>query len=395
MQDKIRPQGMPQRCAFGEEELEAIKELFSYYQAQQRDFGYQGHYEELYTKKFVEYQQVKEGYADAVCTGTAAVFLAVSALQLPKGAEVIVSPITDPGTITAIIYNQLVPVIADSMKDSYNISVDAIERQITKKTGAILVVHAAGQAASSIIAIQTLAKTRGLFLVEDCSQAHGARHQGRLVGTFGDIAAFSTMYRKAHGTGGCGGVVFSQDQDRFNLALAYADRGKPKWLPGFQEKNPAQFLFPALNLNQDEISCAIGIKTLAKLDSVIQRRNEFVKTLTQYVKESSSLCRVYPMSADDSPFFLPIFVDTARLKCSKIEFANAIAAEGIELNPHYQYIVSEWPWALPYLSGSTACPNATSCRDGSFNILFNERYGLSEAKDIVSAIVKAEKHFSK
>ncbi len=322
------------------------------------------------------------------------VFVAIAALQLPKGSEVIVSPITDPGTITAIIYNQLVPVLADSVPDSYNISPEAIERQINEKTRAILTVHAAGQSAQ-IAAIQKIAKANKMFLVEDCSQAHGARFDGQLTGTFGDIAAFSTMYRKAHGTGGCGGVVYSRDKERFQLALAYSDRGKPKWLPDFQEKNPATFLFPALNLNQDEISCAIGIKTLAKLNSVIRDRNTFVKRLTQYVMEGTSFCHVYPMTDQDSPFFLPIFVDVERIKCSKIEFAKAVEAEGIVLNPHYQYVVSEWPWAMQHLAGKTAVPNALSCRDRSFNILLNERYGEREAQDIVSAIAKVEKYFAK
>jgi dTDP-4-amino-4,6-dideoxygalactose transaminase len=385
---------MPRRHAFGKAELAAITELFAYYEEQGRDFGYQDHYEKVYTQDFVRWQGFDHAYADAVCTGTVAVFVALAALQLPKGSEVIVSPITDPGTITALIYNQLVPVLADALPDSYNISPASIASRITERTKALLIVHAAGQAAA-MGEIMKLARDRGIRVVEDCSQAHGARHHGQLVGTFGDIAAFSTMYRKAHGTGGCGGVVYTRNQDLYNLALAHSDRGKPKWLQDFQEKDPSTFLFPALNLNQDEISCAIGIQTLGKLRDVIKARGAFVKSLAQKVSAGTRFCRVYPMTGDDSPFFLPIFLDVDQITCSKTEFAQAVEAEGIVLNPDYRYLVADWPWAHPYLSGSKECPNARSCRDRSFNILFNEEYGDREAADIAAAIAKVEQHYKK
>lgn len=390
----IRPSPMPSRRAFAQPELASIVELFNYYDSQDRDFGYQDHFEELYTRAFAKFMGEPDGYADAVCTGSVAVFLAVAALQLPKGAEVIVSPITDPGTITAIIMNQLHPVVADSVENSYNISVESVEEKITKNTKAILVVHAAGQAAA-IDKIMQLAQKHNLYVVEDCSQAHGATYRGQQVGTFGDIAAFSTMYRKAHGTGGCGGVVYSKNKNLFNMALAYADRGKPKWRADFQEKDPTTFLFPALNFNQDEISCAIGYKTLEKLPAVIESRIKFVDILSKEMKDNSSSCSVYPMTKEDSPFFVPIFVDLNKISCPKIEFANAIQAEGIVLNPHYKYLVTEWPWAKPYLSGTMSTPRAESCRDRSFNILMNENYGLQEARDIVAAVVKVESYYSR
>src|SRR5207244_10547052 len=130
---------------------------------------------------------------------------------------------------------------------------------------AVRVVHATGKAAP-VDEIMSIARQHGLKVIEDCSQSHGASIKGRKIGTFGDIAAFSTMYRKNHATGGCGGVIFTSDEALHHLVRAYADRGKAYWQPGFNEKDPKQFLFPALNLNIDELSCAIGIMSLAKLD---------------------------------------------------------------------------------------------------------------------------------
>src|SRR6185437_11539038 len=172
------------------------------------------------------------GYADAVATGTASLYIAVAALDLPKGSEVLCSPITDPGSLSAIILNGLKPRLCDSTPDSYNIGVAQFRERITPDVSAALIVHSAGQAAE-IDQIMPEARSRGIKVLEDCSQAHGAQIKGRAIGSFGDIAAFSTMYRKAHMTGPSGGVVYSRDLDLFRRALAHADRGKPRWRDDF------------------------------------------------------------------------------------------------------------------------------------------------------------------
>jgi len=390
---KVRNEPMPPRLTFGDAELQSIQELFAYYKSKKSDFGFEDVYERLYTEAFVKYQGV-EGYADAVSTGTAALFVAISALQLPQGSHIMVSPITDPGTINAIILNQLIPVLVDSSPDSYNIGFEQFEERITDKTQAVMVVHSAGKPAP-VDLIAKVAKERGIYVIEDCSQAPGARINGQKVGTFGDIAAFSTMYRKSLTTGGCGGIVFTSSKEIYDLARAYADRGKAFWREDFNGKDPSNFLFPALNFNTDEISCAIGIKSLQKLDDTISRRNNFLSLLSASISKHSKVCTPSPISQEDSPFFYPIFVDTDKLSCSKQEFAKAMQSEGIEINDHYMYVVSEWPWVQPYLADRFGCPNAKKCRDESFNLLFNENYGIKEVEDIISAMIKVENFYLK
>ena len=389
---RIRSKPMPPRLAFGNEELEAIKEVFEHYKNRKVDFGYQDTYERLYTDAFINSLEV-DGYADAVCTGTAALFVAIAALHLPPGGHVIVSPITDPGTINAIILNQLVPVLSDSMPLSYNMGVEQFEERVTDKTKAVVVVHATGQAAP-IDLITESAREKGIYVVEDCAQAHGARLNGQVVGTFGDVAAFSTMYRKAHSTGGCGGVVFTRNKDLYNLARAHSDRGKPFHKLDFNERNPTMFLFPALNLNLDEISCALGIKSLEKLNDTIKKRLDFLCLLTGELVKKSGICNPTDISKDDSPFFFPVLVDTQKISTSKKEFADAVRMEGIDLNPHYMYVVYEWPWVRKYLSDDFNTPNAQYVRDNSFNLYVNERYGQQEVADIIEAIIKIESYLS-
>jgi dTDP-4-amino-4,6-dideoxygalactose transaminase len=90
-----------------------------------------------------------------------------------------------------------------------------------------------------------------------------------------------------------------------------------------------------------------------------------------------------------------VIVDVEAITCSKIEFAEALRAEGIDLNPHYKYMVCEWPYIQPYLADKFDTPNARDIRDRSFNLYLNEKYGEQESRDIVKAIVKVEKYFAK
>ncbi len=363
--------------------LEAIKKVFEFYG--EADFGYQGEFEKRYTDDFIQYQG-GEGYADAVCSGTAALYIAIASLQIAEGSHVMVSPITDPGTINAIILNRLIPVIVDSMSGSYNIGLEQVIERVTPKTKAIVVVHAGGKAAP-IAEITEEMQKRGIKVIEDCSQAHGAEYKGRKVGTFGEIAAFSTMYRKNHATGGCGGVVYTKNQELYRLARANADRGKPFFDNDYNEKNPATFLFPALNLNQDELSCALGSYTLSKLDATRQKRLKFLEELDSLLKHNNSVCSLMPFSNSDSPFFWQVFVDRRKAGCSAKLFGEKLAKLGIGINPHYDYILTEWDWSKKFYSDNFVPVNAIMCINNSFNLLFHEKHDSIYIKKIMKGIL--------
>ena len=192
--EPVRSRPMPARFALGDAEVAQIHEVIAYYQEKQVDPGYGGAFEKSYTDAFVKF--MGGGYADAVATGTASLYIAVAALDLPPGSEVIVSPITDPGTLSSIILNRLVPRVADSEPGTFNMGPEQFVARITPKTRAVMLVHSLGRAAD-VVGVVKEAHARGIRVIEDCSQSHGARVKGRPIGNFGDIAAFSTMYRKA------------------------------------------------------------------------------------------------------------------------------------------------------------------------------------------------------
>ena len=380
----------PPRMALGLEEEMMISECIAYYRSQGLDPGYQGHFENRYCKEFTDF--MGGGYADAVATGTAALFVALAALELPRGSEVLVSPITDPGTLSAIILNGLKPRCMDSAPNSYNVDDEQFEKRLTCQTKAAVIVHSIGEAAP-IDSIQAVASKKGVMIVEDCSQAHGALCKSKPVGSFGDIAALSTMYRKAHITGGSGGIVYTKNEHLYRLAIAHADRGKPTWKDDFDERDPTGYLFPALNLNSNEISCAIGIASLKRLRTSIAARQVFVKILSEKILQHSRVCRPYDKCLDGSPFIFPIFVDESLLVCDKATFASALRAAGVGLNPHYKYLVRDWLWLQPYLSDAFETKNARSVIDRTFCLYLNENYGEFEADQIVNAIVKVEETF--
>ncbi len=390
---RVRVSPMPPRSSFGAGEFAAVQRVYERCKQTGTDFGYQDFFEKEYTDAFVKSLGV-DGYADAVATGSAALYVGIAALRLPAGSHVLVSSITDPGTINSIILNNLVPVVVDTMPGSYNIGAEQVESRLTDKTKAVLVVHAAGKPAP-VDEIVKITKRLGISLIEDCSQSHGATIGGKKVGTIGEIAMFSTMYRKAHTTGGCGGVIFTQDKDLYHMVRAFADRGKPFWSSGFNDRDPRQFLFPALNFNLDELSCAIGSASLARLEDTRVKRVRFLQKMCDALEENSHICKLMPVSETDSPFFQPVFVDVERITCSKLEFAGAVFNEGIPINANYQYVVCEWQFVKPYLSDAFDCPNARDVRDRSFNLLLNENYGDQEVLDITNAILKVERYFGK
>ncbi len=388
----VRTAKMPNRQAFGDAEVAMLTSAIEYYRSRDEDPPYQGRFEKQLCEEFATF--MGGGYADAVCSGTVSVFVALKALEPPAGSEVIISPVTDSGPLNCIIMQGLVPVVADAAPGSYNINTESFLARVSPKTSVLLAVHSAGQPLE-IDRIVAAAHQRGIKVLEDVSQAPGALCQGKRVGSFGDIAAFSTMYRKSLTAGASGGLVFTRDEALYRKALTHADRGKPVWRTDLDLRNPEHSFGPALNFNTDEFSSAIGIASLRRLQETIDRRNDFLEAFCQKLSEQSRVCRPYPFHRGFSPFYFPVFVDRSRISCSKDEFASAVAAEGIGLLPRYGCLVAGWPWARQYMRDDFHTPNAFETRESSFNMFLNERYGRQEVDDTIAAIRKVEEHYVK
>ena len=396
----VRNEPAPFRAAMGKAERQAVLDVLAHYGQTQQDPPYEGVFQRNFEASFAE--KMGGGFAKAVSSGSVSCFVAVRALRLPVGSEVIVPGVTDSGSIFAIIEAGLLPVIVDTMPNSYNTNWEEIEAGISQHTSAVFAVHMAGEPLDCI-PISNNTKLKNLRLIEDCSQAPFAKVcpkkcdcklticQGSFVGMFGDVSAYSTMYRKSLHTGGSGGVVFTKNEQISNAVIEESDRGRPKWSNDYRSGDPGHATVSALNFNTDEFSCAIGSASLLRLDDTIQRRREFLFSLDVALEKFKPNFKLMSHSRGQSPFFIPLLVGD-ELKAKKLEIAEILQAEGVSLLPSFQNIVSDWEITKKLKLKVIKSSNAESMKARSFNLFLNENFGEREINEIVLALEKISRH---
>ena len=391
---KTRIKKMPARFSFGQQENKEIKKMINYYRKKGEDPKYSGEWEKKYCKKFSRF--MGGGYADAVATGTGAIYVAMKALEIKEGSDVIISPVTCSGNFSCITEQGLNPILVDSEKDSYNTNLIEIKKRITKNTKLIQITHVGGEPVKDIASIAKFAKEKKIFLLEDCSQAVGAKINNRYVGSFGDIAAFSTMYRKNLAANSSGGIIFTKKKNLFKKVLAYGDRGKVLWRKDLDFRDPGNSIFPALNWNSDEFSCAIGLASLNRLKKTNFKRKKFLEYFLKIMKKKNiHSCEPLNYHKGYSPFFFPLKYNQDFLNISYTKFTDALIAEGIPIGIKYGCLVATWKWAKKYFKKKFISNNAIKTRNSCFHLYLNENYKKAEANDIVKAILKIEKFYSK
>ncbi|PJG48144.1 aminotransferase [Sphingobium sp. LB126] len=220
-------------------------------------------------------------HAIAVSNGTVALELALRALEIGPGDEVILPSRSFFASAACIVAVGATPVFADIDPVSNAIDPQSARRMLTARSRAILCVHLAGWPCD-MKALRALADERGLWLIEDCAQAHGATLHGRPVGGFGDAAAFSFCTDKIMSTGGEGGMVLLRDEARWKRAWAYKDHGKnpdkyfsPPTASGFRYLHDSF----GSNWRMTEMQAAIGRAQLVKLPTWLARRRRNAEVL--------------------------------------------------------------------------------------------------------------------
>jgi len=401
----VRTEPLPKRALFREAEREAAMGLFDAAIESGNAIGYGGPEEAAYEAAFVDFHG--GGFADLVNSGTSAVYTALGGLELAPAGEVVVPPITDPGGVMPVALLNLIPVVADAAPGSFNTNAKQIAAVLTPHTRALLVAHIAGEPAD-MDPILELARSRGLPVIEDCAQSHGARYHGRLVGTLGTVAAFSTMSGKHHATGPQGGVVFSQNEEVGWRCKRFADRGKPLGLEGGTNVRAG------LNLNGNELAAAVGRVQLRRLPQIIGARRRVAGAIADGLAGATAvrLGRELP-ETEGVYWFVRVHVDTQRLTVNKDTFAHAVAAEGIPTNPSYRHLPAEadwfrrrrafppsdYPWGLPAYDGDREatfpCPQAIEAVESHFLLHIHENFSGRDTADIVAALRKVEAAYLK
>ena len=392
---KKEPYGKGKR--FGKEELANLEEALN----QNTLFYWHGNMTKRFTKKFAELYNSK--YCVATSSGTASIHVALGALGVGPGDEVITSPITDMGSIIGILYQNAIPVFADLDPHSYNMDPKSIESKITDKTKAIVVVHLAGNA-SEIDEICRIAKEHNVYVVEDCAQTYCCKYKGKYVGTFGDIGCFSVNDFK-HISAGDGGMIITDNEELYYRALMFADKNFNRL--GTEIVKNIPYLAP--NYRMNELTAAVALAQLDKVVDICKRRNEYGDRLHAALKE---LPGIYPEKILDdcecSYWFYMLRVDEEKLGVSRAEFVDALKAEGISATAGYiptcvyQYNMfknktvypgsTQYPLdgthgnAIEYKDGD--CPNAEAIIKSCVKIAINEFHTEQDLQDTIAAMKK-------
>ena len=265
---------MPGYEVFGAEERQAINDLFDANGGVLFAHGFDALRKGIY--KVREFEAAAAGkfgvsHAQAVASGTAALRVALAALGIGRGAEVIIPAFTFVATAEAVIQCGADLVVVD-VDDSLNIDPRALQAAITPATRAVIPVHMLG-APADMEAVCNIARRHDLKVIEDAAQAVGGRFHGRYLGTIGDAGCFSFDAGKVIITGE-GGMVVTNDRDIFTKARAYHDHGHEYSTTVGRGEEGA--IGEGFNYRMTELQGAIGIVQLGKLDGIVeaQRRNK-------------------------------------------------------------------------------------------------------------------------
>jgi dTDP-4-amino-4,6-dideoxygalactose transaminase len=220
-------------------------------------------------------------YAVALANGTLALDLALKALDIGVGDEVITTPRTFLATASSIVTSGASPVFADVDVNSQAITAESISAVLTDKTKAVIVVHLAGMPAE-MDAIMALSEQHGFYVIEDCAQAHGAKYKGRSVGSIGHVGAWSFCQDKIMTTGGEGGMVTTNDKSLWSKMWAYKDHGK-SYDAVYNREHPAGFRWLhesfGTNWRMTEIQAVIGRIQLTRMPDWSERRQSNAKRI--------------------------------------------------------------------------------------------------------------------
>ena len=263
-------------------------------------------------------------YATGVCNGTVAIHLALVALGLGEGDEVIVPTFTYIASVNPILQVGATPVFVDSLADTWQMSPEDIRKKITPKTKALMVVHLYGHPCE-MAEIMTIAKEHNLFVVEDCAEAIGTTYKGKHVGTFGDIATFSFFGNKTI-TCGEGGMVTTNDATLHDRLVHFKGQGLAKYREYWHDTI-------GFNYRMTNIQAAIGLAQLEQVQTFLAQKKQIAQWYQAGLKGLPIACHcAVGDGANHSYWMCSILVEKAPVRD---ELRAFLKAEGIETRPTF------------------------------------------------------------
>jgi dTDP-4-amino-4,6-dideoxygalactose transaminase len=316
-------------------------------------------------------------HAVALMNGTVALDVSLKALEIGAGDEVIVTPRSFIASASCVVNAGATPIFADVERDGGNLSAETIEPLLTERTRAIIVVHLGGYPVD-MGPVMELARARGIKVIEDCAQAHGARYQGRSVGSIGDVGAWSFCQDKIMTTGGEGGMVTVNDEALWQKMWSYKDHGK-SWQAVYEREHPPGFRWLhesfGTNWRMLEMQAAIGRIQLRKMPEWSAARNANARRIHDALE---------PLAAADGPVRLAPFVTPA---------------DGADANAYYRFYCYVRPdklapgWDRDRIAAEITA-SGVPCFHGSCSEVYREKAfedsGLAPAQRLLRAMELGE-----
>jgi perosamine synthetase len=301
----------------------------------------QGSYVKRFEKEFAEFCGAQ--YGVAVSNGTVALHLALAALDIKAGDEVIVPDLTFAASVNAIIYTGATPVIVDVDKTTWTISLTDIEKNITPRTKAIMPVHLYGHAAH-MDEVMALAKKHNLLVVEDAAEAIGGKYKSRHVGVFGDAATFSFFGNKTITTGE-GGMVFFKDKKAYEKAVVLRDHGMSKEKKYWHE-------YVGFNYRMTNLQAAIGCAQLERINEFIEAKRKLADFYNKVLTETGCFILPPQESWAVNGYWLYTAILKENVNISRDMLMEKMLKNGVETRPAF-YPLHQMPPYKNYPSNSS------------------------------------------
>jgi dTDP-4-amino-4,6-dideoxygalactose transaminase len=330
--------------------------------------------------------------------------LALHGAGVVGGVVVIASPFTWGASVSCILQNLAIPIFADIDPATFTLDPASIEARITPRTKAIVVVHIFGFPAD-MTAIMEVADRHGLAVIEDCAQAHGAKHAGRLVGSWGTVGAFSLQASK-NLTGGEGGILICDDREVYERAMSMGTHPQRLYaeleLPEFREKIDSL----AFNYRMHSMAAALANTQLKYLEEWTLARGRNARRLYDAVRDLPyvDIPAGLPETDRHAYYNIPFTYRPDVIPLSRNEFVEALKAEGVNagvyvrvplyLRPRFQdhdYFGRGYPWAISdsppqYRKGD--CPVAEEKAKVEFQVGGNYYVDVPELMDQIAAAIR-------
>ena len=304
---------------------------------------------EKFEAEFARYHDAK--LCLAVSNGTVAIETALRAVGVEPGDEVIVTPLTFIASASGILLARAVPVFADIDPETYQISPEAIEAAITRRTAGMLVVHYGGYPCD-MTATRAIARRRGLFVVEDCSHAHGTEWKGRKVGSFGDMGSFSFQASKSLSSGE-GGAIITDKKKLWERAYAYHHIGR---VPNSAKYDHTLF---GSNYRLTEFQGAVLRTQLRKLQRQTETKMENAELFWRRIADIPGVVRLKPDTRITQRGYYYLVMRYQRDKMKGVRrdaFLAALRAEGLPAGSAYGQPVYHMPAFANRAFGKKGCP---------------------------------------